>query len=214
MHFKTARGCYALSVCYSKAHPALYHSLTLTLNEEGDSSLPSASKEDSVYCSLRGDNYRPHCHLLEDSEESFLPFLEKPLGREPKRQRSPAMSFPSKTITWDLFSKPASSSPFRMQSPSQEFFLLSGGWNWWAVSQEVPEALVQKWDSEHVLDCDKGSEGHRSCSHMPMPGLFLSEALWYTPTMHSLSSSISWTFLPPSSLHVIYLHLSLCHHNV
>lgn len=122
MHFKTARGCYALGVCYSKAHPALYHSLTLTVNEEGDSSLRSASKEDSIYCSHPGDNYRPHCHLLEDSGK--LPFiLEKSLGKRAQERKVTCNKFSQQDYNLRLIFKSSFSQSIQdAESPPRSSF--------------------------------------------------------------------------------------------
>lgn len=195
-------------VCYSKAHHVLYYSLMLDANEEGESSLCSASIGDSINCSLPRENYRSHCHLLEDSEERFFPSPKNPWG-EPRRGRSPAMSFPSKTITWDSLSKPALPNPFRMQSPLPG--ALSAQWRLKLMGSQPGSAwsFLLKMRFRACVGLWQGKR-KTSLSHT-MPELLLSEALWYTPAMWSLFSSISWFFLlffPSQSYLSILLHLT------
>lgn len=183
----------------------------LNANEEGESSLCSASIGDSINCSLPRENYRSHCHLLEDSGESSFPSLKNPWG-EPRRGRSPAMSFPSKTITWDSLSKPALPNPFRMQSPLPG--ALSAQWRLKLMGSQPGSAwsFLLKMRFRACVGLWQGKR-KTSLSHT-MPELLLSEALWSSPEMRSLPS-ISWSFLPFfPSLCYLFILLSSSHHSV
>lgn len=177
----------------------------LNANKEGESSLCSASIRDSINCSLPRENYQSYCHLLEASGESVFPSLKNPWG-EPRRGRSPAMSFPSKTITWDSLSKPALPNPFRMQSPLPG--ALSAQWRLKLMGSQPGSAwsFLLKMRFRACVGLWQGKR-KTSLSH--------TEALWYTPAKRSLSSSVSWSFLPffPSPCYLSIL-LSSSHHSV
>lgn len=184
----------------------------LNANEEGESSLCSTSIGDSINCSLPRENYRSHCHLLEDSEENSFPSLKNPWG-EPRRGRSPAMSFPSKTITWDSLSKPALPNPFRMQSPLPG--ALSVQWRLKLMGSQPGSAwsFLLKMRFRACVGLWQGKR--KTLLSHTMPELLLSEALWSSPAMRSLSSSISWSFLPFfSSPCYLSILLSSSHHSV